>query len=255
MGRRARAARRSSWVHPGGPRLCWSGESPRERECGGRCRPMATARRASPPVLPWIRARAHPGPHSSGDRALPSGGRGGGSNPPGGTPSHIPCWCGERPVPSAGPASRASGDPHALSSPPAAGSTLADDHGARTHALMRSHRLDARSRGGEGGGRGEHTRRARDGFRVPPRGAGPNWGSGPEEEPTHGRARRPRRPVLEKSSARRTNPIRAGRRRRAPAWGNIPRGGVRTGGAIPIRSDPVRVPGRPRSVGLGSAHG
>ena len=154
------------------------------------------ARRASRPVLPWIRARAHPGPHSSGDRALPSGGRGGGSNPPGGTPSHIPCWCGERPVPSAGPASRASGPCHRVAArrsataprwgpcapadpvPPTASRpslpSASSVHGRRSAAAGSGRgpadaRLDSTharvGRGAEDGG--EHTRRARDGSRVP----------------------------------------------------------------------------------------
>lgn len=67
MGRRARAARRSSWIHPGGSRLWWSGESPRERECRagpgvggrrgrrpGRCYPGSALARTLAPIAQGI---------------------------------------------------------------------------------------------------------------------------------------------------------------------------------------------------------
>ncbi|OQJ64240.1 hypothetical protein B5P24_15160 [Clavibacter tessellarius] len=59
--------------------------------------------------------------------------------------------------------------------------------------------------------------RARDGSRVPPRGAGPNWGSGPVDDARGARRRREGAPVLGNASGGGANPIAAGRRTSALA--------------------------------------
>jgi len=90
--------------------------------------------------------------------------------------------------------------------PPRSGRATAVDS---TRAAMRRVRRTAENtRGGPGTGPG-----------FPPRGAGPNWGSGPDDEGSRSDRRRPRPPVLEKNSGRSTNPI-AGARRRRPRMGH-----------------------------------
>ena len=57
----------------------------------------------------------------------------------------------------------------------------------------------------------------RDGSRAPPRGAGPNWGSGPGDDARGARVRREAAPVLEKDSGGAPNPMPGGRRTTALA--------------------------------------